>query len=216
MDFPWTEFAAFFGPILQDAHAIGLTADMRGRPHAWRGAVPPFAVETKSGVRRLTADNFRWCMERGVFPRLIQNDEFERKDGSRFKQDSLILYQLLSLPIVGELYHATPADLVDRIQQSGGLRPGRLTGTFTTGFNGSEHWIHVSASLTDQRNWIQKDKLLAHRSQKTEWVIFSIAQSGISGQMFPDPASQTGFVLPDEFVPWDALREVERVSVVPN
>jgi hypothetical protein len=210
---PPPEFWQFAGPVFQQAQAAGFIDGGDFEPYEWRPTAPPFAMATRTALQSLTEEHYRWFRRLDVFPRLMVREVCELKSGAQFVRDSLYLFQLIPEPVTGNLYHATPASRKSEIEASGGLKPGRLSRVSTTKFNGSDRWIHVVRSLEEAQTWVKKERLLAARSGINDWVVLKIPPRGTAGHVFADPASETGFVLPDDLVPWGTVEVIEGVRL---
>ena len=130
----------------------------------------------------------KWLWERGYLIHVVPAIGL-----SKSMQRASYVMQLtpkIQCPSATECFHATPLLNAEGIEQRG-LLPGRECGESATGRLDASHYIHVSLTLTDAREWATKERLLSIGSA----AVFRVDPAAAGLKLFRDPFSRTGYIL---------------------
>jgi len=97
-----------------------------------------------------------------------------------------------------ELFHITPASNVGSIKARG-LLTGTVAGKSTTLRKECANAIYVSLEEGHAREWAYENAF-GHLRPGETWALFRIQGKGLTKGVFRDPASETGWILEDEWV----------------
>jgi hypothetical protein len=145
----------------------------------WEGFKQP------SGANRITREiiqfftSIGWCLEVG---------------------DNEIIYvaPLIYLDSLEFLYHLTPYTNLKSILKNG-LLTGEEAGRCTSTRKYCRNSIYVCTSKEKAIAWTAET--LIGKSGYTDWALLRIDSRALTGPIYRDPASQTGYVLEDKRVP---------------
>jgi hypothetical protein len=123
--------------------------------------------------------------------------------------DTGILHGTPIIPITPPefLYHLTPYSNVKSIRERG-LLTGAEAGQETSGRKYCRNAVYVFTTRENAVEWVQKK--LFEKSGHKEWAILRFRGSTLTGRVYRDPASQTGYILEDRGVPDPEL--VDRIT----
>jgi hypothetical protein len=164
------------------------------KPHPlpW-GSPEHIGLTFNRAQNEVTADKLAWLQERGWIAQVFN--------------DRIVLAPLVFVERPENCFHATPAENVSGILKDG-LRTGALAGRSTSKRKDCESHIYVSLDLESARKWAE-GRLLGKTNPGQEWGLIMLDARGLTGQLFRDPASSTGYMLEDKHVPAIFLRLAE-------
>ncbi len=154
----------------------------------WEGFIQVADAEkVTEEIVRFFEDN-GWCLEVG---------------------DNSVIYGAPIVPIAPPefLYHLTPSSNVETILERG-LLTGAGARQSTSGRRYCRDAIYVLTSQEDAKKWVEKK--LFQKSGHTEWTILRITSSTLTGRVYRDPASKTGYILEDRQV--NGLKVIDRIT----
>jgi hypothetical protein len=136
------------------------------------------------GQNEVTPNKLQWLQERGWVAQVYK--------------DRIIFAPLVFVAPPATCFHTTPVENIPGILKSG-LLTGILASKSTSKRKGCEGYIYVSFDLDAARKWAEVH-LLGKTNPEQEWGIIRISARGLTGRVFRDPASSTGYMLEDKRV----------------